>query len=614
MDVIRSKQFDDIYFSPDGGLAETQHVFLQGNGLPERWKNQPEFTIFETGFGTGLNFLAAWDLFARTAKPDQVLHYISVEKYPLSANEIRSALSHWHDELGDKIKTMLDHYPLRIDTFHRLCVAPNIYVTLLFDDISSAIEEVKIPYGVDAWFLDGFAPSKNPDMWSESLFKAMAKLSAPDATVATFTAAGLVKRGLAENGFEVEKVRGFGRKRDMITARFVGENKVKHRQPKAKRAKDRKVAIIGGGLAGTSSAYVLAQRGMAVTLFEQSDSLAAGASGNPIGLYNPRLYAQRNPESLFYRAAFSETWVTLKKLAQECDIDFHDCGALHLITDETKEKRFQSMVEEDGWHTDHARIISAGEASHISGVEVNLSALYLPNSGFVSPEKLCHSYASLSGADIRLSEAVSDVQGTDKGWLINGEHFDELVLACGIALLSFAQSSWLPLNTVQGQISYGTATKVSEQLRTCICYGGYIAPAQDGQHVFGATFQRWKEDLELDSADDQRNLEGLATALPDIAKDMRVTSARAGFRTSSQDRVPILGALHPYDIDQKTYDLTARPLYVSTGHGSHGIVSSLMGAEIIADQILSAPSSLPSSSIDAVSAERFVKRWQRKSS
>lgn len=269
--TIRSEEFDDIYFSPEDGVAETRHVFLAGNGLPDRWQGRDDFTIAETGFGTGLNFLCAWDMFEKTTGAGQRLHYISFEKYPLSPADIEKALSGWRELFGDKLTRMLAVYPLRIPGFHRVRLDERVSMTLIFDDVNEALPQLVAPQGVDCWFLDGFAPAKNPDMWHETLFSHMAAYSAEQATAATFTVAGVVKRGLTEAGFAIEKIPGFGRKREMLRARFEGQGVVSNLAPPP-----RKVAIIGGGLAGTACAYILKQEGIEPVLYEASDAGGRG--------------------------------------------------------------------------------------------------------------------------------------------------------------------------------------------------------------------------------------------------------------------------------------------------------------------------------------------------
>lgn len=603
MDVLRSAHFDDIYFSPDDGLAETRHVFLDGNDLPANWQNKKNFTIFETGFGTGLNFLATWDLFEKTRQENQVLHYVSVEKYPLAADQIRGALSHWQGELGDKLEALLRQYPLRIQGFHRLSLAPHVQLTLLFDDVNMALDEVVIPGGVNAWFLDGFAPAKNPDMWSDHLFSGMKRLSAPEATVATFTAAGAVRRGLAENGFEVWKDKGFGRKRDMVKARFGAGGAA------SEIASVKRVAIIGGGLAGTAAAHVLKNRGVEAVLFEASDQLANGASGNERGLYNPRLYAQRLPESLFYRSAYVQAHAAFRMLPE--DIGWQSCGALHFITGEDKQKRFGSMIDEGEWHEDHAALLIVAEVSKIAGVEIAHDALFLPDSGFVSPSALCTAYAA--GSEVRLSARIDGIKPRDMGWEIGDEYFDEVIIATGLKAQDFDGLSWLPLQAVRGQLSYMEASSASQALKACLCYGGYIAPAVDGQHACGSTFQKWDDDPACRAEDDQENLAKLQEAVPNVFDGLVVRGARAGFRTATQDHIPLIGRAPAYDQDKGTLsDHQERRPYISAGHGSHGIVSSLMAAHIIADDMLGVPLSVQQTVAAAINPARFIQRWEKK--
>ena len=219
-DTPRSERFDDVYFSAENGLEETKHVFLKGNNLPERWKDKDRFVICETGFGTGLNFLATWKLFIEQAEPHQRLNFISFEKFPLDGEEIFAALQGWKDEFDGYLQKLVDSYPMLVPGFHRVIVDERVHVTLVFDDVNEAIPEIEAE--VDAWFLDGFKPSTNPDMWSDMVFQHMARLSRPGTSYATFTAAGAVRRGLIQAGFSAEKVPGYGSKRDMTIGQFSG--------------------------------------------------------------------------------------------------------------------------------------------------------------------------------------------------------------------------------------------------------------------------------------------------------------------------------------------------------------------------------------------------------
>lgn len=219
-----SAAYDDVYFSSDNGLAESEYVFIQGNLLHERWQTtlpNQAFSIIETGFGTGLNFCCAAQAWLNSGVQGK-LHFISIEKHPLSAEAIQRALSLW-PSLSHICEALYANY----QTFQNqttgtitLSIMPNIQLTLYLGDVIDQLKLIKTK--ADAWFLDGFAPAKNPDMWQEEVFSAMARLSKQDTTVATFTSAGAVRRGLTGAGFNMQKREGFGKKREMLIGKWQG--------------------------------------------------------------------------------------------------------------------------------------------------------------------------------------------------------------------------------------------------------------------------------------------------------------------------------------------------------------------------------------------------------
>lgn len=210
-----SVAYGDVYFSRESGLLETEHVFLAGNKLQERLGQADSFTIGETGFGTGLNFLLACRLFEKVARPNAHLHFLSIEKHPLSHADIERALAAF-PEVKTDADELLRSYPPAIPGLHRIHLSEHIHLTLAHGDGAEMLPLLEA--SVDAWFLDGFAPAKNPDMWNETMFSQVKRLSHIGTTAATFTVAGAVQRGLRAAGFTVEKVKGFGRKREMLVA------------------------------------------------------------------------------------------------------------------------------------------------------------------------------------------------------------------------------------------------------------------------------------------------------------------------------------------------------------------------------------------------------------
>lgn len=583
----RSERFDDIYFAVEDGLEETRHVFLAGNGLPERWQGCPCFTIAETGFGTGLNFFSVWKAFEETARPGQRLNFISFEKYPLRAAEIATYLSRWEKEIGPQVRRLQELYPLRVTGWHTLRVSPRVTLLLIFDDVNRALPELEET--IDAWFLDGHAPAKNPEMWSETVFSSMNRLSSRGATAATFTAAGQVKRGLAAAGFTVEKCRGFGRKRDMLRAtRLEGG-----REPSADTAVPSigRVAVIGGGIAGLGTASALSRAGKEVVVYEET-GIASCGSGNPVGLYNPRFSAQKSADADFYGTAYA---LAVRSFGSCGEIDFSPCGNLHLVTGEDKRKRFSSLLEKWDWHPDHIRLLTSEEASEVAGVKIPVETLYLPDGGHVSPVRFCRKLAAAT--EVR-TEKILAFNHDGTSWMIADEKYDAIVVANAAGCLSFRQTHDLPLQTIRGQIGVAPATSITEKLAANLCYGGYCTRSVGGSHVVGATFQPWLTDCTIREEDHQKNLQSLTEAVPEFSGQLTMQSGRAALRAASRDRSPLGGMLK----NQPPH------LYVSVAHGSHGLLSGILIGEHLAALMTGGMQMLPTAALNHIDPGRFARQ------
>lgn len=317
-----------------------------------------------------------------------------------------------------------------------------------------------------------------------------------------------------------------------------------------------RVNIIGGGLAGCALAYVLKQADFEPVIYEAGNSIAGGTSGHDVGLYNPRFLAAYDEVAQFYTMAFQEALGVFEILSD--DIDWRPCGAMHLINTEQKEKRFAKMAKAWPDDTIEMQILARDEASAICGIPLEFDALYLPRSGAVSPKKLCEAYVQdvevhLNARCDGLSEGVS-------------------VLACGMGCLAFDEFKSLPLKPIRGQITFIEETDVSRQLNTTIGYGGYIAPSLNGVHCLGSSFERKVNSDDIKSADNLFNISKLCQSVNFLSGDYSVQNARAGVRVSSPDYCPIIGQLN-------------EGVYVSTAHGSHGILSSLGAAKLLCDLI-----------------------------
>lgn len=610
-----SQQFGDIYFSTESGLAESQHVFLQHNHLAERWKSLDSgcFTIAETGFGTGLNFLCAWDLWTKTAPQNARLHVVSVEKHPLDHHDIRLALALW-PSLAHLSQQLLSCYQHLSNGMHRLSFdGDRITLTLLIGDACSMLSQLHA--GIDAWFLDGFAPAKNPDMWQPALFRQMARLSRDQSTFSTFTSAGAVRRGLQDAGFIVEKVAGFGSKREMLCGRYAAG-----KTPRPARAQ--KAIVIGGGIAGCSSSHALASRGWAVTLIERHQSVAAEASGNPVGVLYPRLAMQETVMSRLALSGFLYTMRLLQRLNLPPD-DFANCGLLQLAFNAREAKRCLA-VSALGLPAETVRWVDRAEADMLSGIHLSKDALYFPQAGWVKPQAFCQGLARHPNIHARLATQAIRIEKIQGLWQVrDGENLvDEapvIIIATANETLRFEQAAHLPLQAVRGQISTAPASGFSRQLKTVVCTDGYVSPAIGGYHCLGATFSPDDTSLDIRQEDHLANMAMLKRISPELQQSLDGESlqGRAALRCATPDYLPLAGALldasllasHPprhYSTQPALPWLEG--LYINTGHGSKGMTQAPICAEILASAICGEPLPVDTKLLSALDPNRFLLR------
>ncbi|MEM9278107.1 MAG: tRNA (5-methylaminomethyl-2-thiouridine)(34)-methyltransferase MnmD [Pseudomonadota bacterium] len=207
-----SSRFDDPYYSASDGRAETDHVFLQANDLPNRWPAMQSCTIAELGFGTGLNFLETVRQWREHKPYGAQLHFISFEQFPITPAEMHKALSVWPElnDLRNRLVDIWERQPALVD----VDFTPDTHLTIHIGDANNLLPKQNCL--ADAWYLDGFSPAKNPELWNENLMNEVGKHTVAGGTFATYTAAGFVRRSLQAAGFEVSKAKGFGSKREML--------------------------------------------------------------------------------------------------------------------------------------------------------------------------------------------------------------------------------------------------------------------------------------------------------------------------------------------------------------------------------------------------------------
>ncbi len=628
-----SPGFNDIYFSRHDGLAESRHVFLQQNRLPRRWENMAEFTIVETGFGTGLNFLATWEAWRATATPDARLHYVSIEKHPLTVQDLDRARRLWPElhELGTQL---LACYPPLFGGLHRIHFPRDrITLTLCFGDVDEVLPQLEVR--ADAWYLDGFDPAKNPQMWSEALFAQMARLTRPGGTFATFTSAGWIRRRLQAAGFVPRKVAGFGRKREMLCGELPEpmprvDPAPWYALPEAR--KTGRAVVIGAGLAGACCARKLAEAGWSVTVLEQATAPAQAASGNPAGVFYPALTAEPSVYGRFYLAAFLYAVREIMRMtAAGADCGLLGNGVLMLVQNEKLARRYQAICASLGEGQGLAQWLEADQASERCGVETPDGGMYFPQGGWLQPARLVA--ALLQHEDIHCRYLV-DVHGVaqeaEGGWMVRDAagarlaQGDIVIIAAGAKAAGFEQSAWLPIIPARGQITLMAATAQSQGLRCAVCHDGYVIPAHDGRHVLGASYAPNDTALAPRTADDAHNLDLLQRALPRFARSLEEAPVghRAGIRAATPDQMPMVGPLPDRAAFLRDYAELhhGRPpqnypparhhpgLYVCAGLGSRGITSALLCAELLCAQITGAPLPLERDLVDALNPARFLVR------
>jgi tRNA 5-methylaminomethyl-2-thiouridine biosynthesis bifunctional protein len=595
-----SPQYGDVFFARGSGLAESRHVFLDGNRLGERFaalRAGQLFTIGETGFGTALNFLATCALFAARAPANARLAYVSAERHPLSAEDLHRATRLW-PELDEWAFALRARWQAFVPGFHRITLQDGRQVlTLLIGDATARYTELDA--SVDAWFLDGFAPDRNPAMWSPALLREVARCSRPGATLATFSVAGAVRRELEAAGFALVKRPGFGRKREMLTGELVGTGG----QAEDVRPAARKVVVVGAGLAGAAAAASLAARGCEVTVLDRRPAVAAEASGNPQGILYARLSGHDTPLRRLLLLAYQHVLRELPERLARTPSPWSATGVLQLAFDAHEAKR-QALLADAGMPASLLTPLDPAQASDLAGVAVASGVLHFPGGGWTRPAALVESLLAGPGIAVRLGEAVREIVHDDTHWRVRTERVGDEEWSANVVVLATAYGSRsllpvpLPLRAIAGQVTLLPATVASGALRTVLCARGYVAPSQHGFHTLGATHRLMDASTDMRVEDHSKNLEALRLLSLDLTHafasvDAQALSGRAAVRCTSPDTLPIVGSLDP------------RGLYVSLAHGSRGLVTTLLAGELLASAIAGEPPPLPRQLVQALSPARY---------
>jgi tRNA 5-methylaminomethyl-2-thiouridine biosynthesis bifunctional protein len=664
-----STQFDDFYYSTDSGLAEADYIFLQHNLIAERLSAMAStaqksarlgaFCIAETGFGTGLNFLTtllSWQKMA-DAQSVQNLHFISFEKYPLSVEDLRQAHAAF-PELSELSVQLIGNYPLHLPGWHDVWFFDGqVRLTLWFGDVLKGLSEFNLK--VDAWYLDGFTPSRNPDMWQPELYKQMARLSHLETTFATFTAAGHVRRGLEEAGFEVKKDVGYGQKRELCFGKLMHERSYSpkwpwfSRVPPLQKVSNLNVCVVGAGLSGASVAYQLASMGMSVTVLDAQPEPDWGhpshnaeqASANLAGAVHPLVTADWNLRSEFYLKGFETTLKWLQPWLDSGEIEGRLDGLMQLAVDETQLQRLQDAFRRVGLPEDFAVWSDAEQATEMLGMKTDYAGAFFPKGGWIEPQsvvKKCLSHENItvhwqhSVEQLIQDEASSSFPPT---WQILTDKqalkADVVVLCTGALSDDLNDQFGLPIRPVKGQVSHFSVEDQVELPKMAVTHKGYTCPCRLQQDkltgkwiagVTGATFEAPDRTFDMSDASHEENITQLTDALQVAPiEHLDLMQGKIGFRPTTPDHLPIVGAIadsvwvkEAYYSQSHTHAVFRYPsqkyqtgLFVSNGHGARGLMSVFLAAEMIAADILGSTQVLPVSLADACHPERFRVRFWR---
>ncbi|ANA32072.1 tRNA 5-methylaminomethyl-2-thiouridine biosynthesis bifunctional protein MnmC [Ralstonia mannitolilytica] len=632
-----SAEYDDVYHSTEGGLAQARHVFLGGNGLPGAWQGKGAFTIVETGFGQGLNFLATWAAWRDDPQRCARLDFVSIEKHPFD----RAGLSVVHPKdgaLAPLAEQLRQGWPVPVPGVHRLAFEQGrVTLTLLLGDAMDMLPQLAC--AADAFYLDGFSPAKNPDLWQPRVFKQLARIARAGATLATYTAAGFVRRGLQEAGFEARKAPGFGTKRDMTVARFPTHWRTRRGPAEAPLWSERHAIVLGAGLAGCSVAERLAARGWRITLIDANEGPARGTSAHRAAAMHPHVSIDDSVLSRLSRAGnllARRHWAALDQAGFATG--FQATGVLQLAESADDAIEQQRVVQALGYPADYITWLDATQAAERVGASVPRGGWWFAQAGWVAPPDVCRATLAAAGGavDARWKTRVEALVQDGARWqMLDTEGrviaaAPVVVLANGVDAARLAPLASASLKPVRGQLTDVPIDALQRDVawpRAVVCGDGYLLPAEpDAETVrIGSSFQPGDVDLAERVADHAANLQRAARLQPAQADALaRLDPARlrgyVGLRCVSANRLPLIGPV-PDEAAATAPGFRLRGphaavprvsgLYAALAYGSRGLTWSVLGAELLAAQIDGGPLPLDADLAAALDPGRFILRALR---
>ena len=621
-----SARYGDVYASRDGALGQARHVFLQGAACIERWRHRAQFVVLETGFGLGINFLATWQAWSDDPARPQRLHFVSLERHPLPAAAIEAAAS---AELKPLAAQLAQQWPAAVGGLHR-CEFDDgrVCLTIALGDARDLAPRLRL--GADAIFLDGFAPDRNPEMWELPLLKALARCARADCRIATWTTARTVRDALADAGFHVEVVPGFGHKRSMLTGRFAPRHAVRRRAPPTAWQGDRSALVVGAGLAGAACANALARRDWRVTVVDIG-APASAASALPWGLMHPHFAIDNNRLARLTRSAAALAQRTLHRIAPGGRRDGHAVwsgdGVFQQAASDDVARRWAAAIEAIGLPRDVAEWLDAAAAARHTGVVPARAGLWWPQGRIVSPTRWVDGLLADARAVV-LRGTVGGVERRADSWCALAPDGRELarapvaIVAAALATPGLIGSKLLPMQAIAGRVTRIESDALGS-LRAGLAGDGTLLRAPDGMMLAGATYETFERGIELDeSIATQSNMARLQRLLATRC-DARGTGSFGGVRCAARDRLPYAGpvadetaASAAVDAMRGAHfdDLPRREgLFVATAFGARGLTLTVLAAELIAARIEGEPWPVERELADALDPARFLLRRLRRS-
>lgn len=648
--------FQDIYHARDGAFAQAEHVFLHGNGLPQRWQDRARFVILETGFGLGNNFLATWAAWRADPRRCERLVFVSMEKHPPRLADLRQA--HAHSPAPALAAQLLTQWPPATPDLHVLDFEDGrVRLLLALGDVATWWPE--LVGTVDACYLDGFAPAQNPSMWDAHQLRHATRLGAADLTAATWSVSRVVRDGLQGAGFLLERAPGFGTKRDMLIAR-------RHPKPAAALAQQtpagrqaapgaRQALVIGAGLAGAAAARALAAQGLTVTVLERRDAPAQETSGNRAGLFHGVAHAHDGLHAQLLRAAALRAHQLIAPLVAAGAVAGNTDGLWRGGGQPADWATLGTALQAQGLPERYVQPMSAEAATPQLGLAPSGPGWWYPEGGWACPADLVRAWLTAPGISVRAAQAVQALTPREGGgWLARDADGQPLAdadvvvvagAADGLALLRpWTEVDDWPHRQSRGQVSQ-LAAPLAEALglpspQHPLASGGYLIglPAASGGGLLcGATNQPGDPDPTLRLADHLANLEQLSRLLARPAVHMEPAqheallapamaagqlTGRVGWRLACEDRLPLVGPVPAPAARRAGARRQEQPrmvprvpgLYVLSALGSRGITLAPLLGEVLAAWITGAPVPLPSSLMDAIDPARFIARAARSAS